>query len=86
MASEGSGLWREKKERGIMSTEPTYEERVQAMEQEGMTTSDAQGVVDAQIRRQKDPYAYSQQDIKNLATIEDSLVTGEGNRPDLTDD
>ena len=38
-----------------MSTEPTYEERVQAMEQEGMTTSDAQGVVDAEIMNTKTP-------------------------------
>jgi len=36
-----------------MSTEPTYEERVEAMEQEGMTTSDAQGVVDAEIKNAK---------------------------------
>ena len=38
-----------------MSTEQTYEERVEAMEQEGMTTSDAQGVVDAEIMNAETP-------------------------------
>ena len=46
-----------------------YLTRIDQLEEEGLTTSDAQAVIDAE----------------NLSKIEDRLETGAGNRPDLTE-
>ena len=43
--------------------------KIDQLEEEGLTTSDAQAVIDAE----------------NLSKIEDRLETGAGNRPDLTE-